>query len=531
MKNIRLLATVLWLVSSFAPDGSPPMRAEALESTAFAEQITDPAEYSAFLAARNIPDPAARAAALEAFVKSYPQSSVTLEALTLALEAYKQAGNRQMADAVTAALLRLDPQNGRALTLASPSRHSPAEDRYAAMACAAVQQNDPASLSFSDWAFVLSYADFSPCNQMAAEKVWAAIWNRENQGTVKLALNVTLLFGTPEAIYATDGSRAYFRLELRTPFPSDMLPTGAETRVIGTITGYTVYPRFQFIMKDVELPDFKDAEPADAATLDCKFLRQYRDHSKWREETQRYFLQNRNAGPCHRIVADEIWSQLHFLPWIFHVRVVSATRDRIEAVSDRYGKQKEPDLHITMKEPMRFLPRPGMSLEIRGVYTDYVTSPLGFVVEQGEAPALVCAFAREAIIPALSFGDWEYILESANASKCNKEAADRVWEAVQDRQKSPGKMRLSIKVIAAKADSIDAAISEENQQSGRVDLRIAMGKPILRRLSEGSLAEVTGVIDEYDQRAHMFVMRKGELISAPGMNETNAARETGSLLR
>src|SRR6266478_1591770 len=49
------------------------------------KQIKDPAEYNAYIAALNTTDPAAKGAAMEAFVKQYPQSIVKSDALDQAM--------------------------------------------------------------------------------------------------------------------------------------------------------------------------------------------------------------------------------------------------------------------------------------------------------------------------------------------------------------------------------------------------------------------------------------------------------------
>src|SRR5579884_4037750 len=53
--------------------------------------IKDPAEYNAYMAALNTTDPAAKGAAMEAFVAQYPNSIVKVDALQQAMGAYQQA--------------------------------------------------------------------------------------------------------------------------------------------------------------------------------------------------------------------------------------------------------------------------------------------------------------------------------------------------------------------------------------------------------------------------------------------------------
>ena len=49
--------------------------------------IKDPAEYNAYITALNTTDPAAKAAAMEAFVQQYPNSIVKIDALEQAMAA------------------------------------------------------------------------------------------------------------------------------------------------------------------------------------------------------------------------------------------------------------------------------------------------------------------------------------------------------------------------------------------------------------------------------------------------------------
>src|SRR5262245_59728288 len=79
--------------------------------------IKDPAEYNAYITALNTQDPAAKAAAMEAFVKQYPQSVVLTDALEQAMAAYQQAGNAAKVEETAKRLLQLTPNNVRALAI------------------------------------------------------------------------------------------------------------------------------------------------------------------------------------------------------------------------------------------------------------------------------------------------------------------------------------------------------------------------------------------------------------------------------
>src|SRR5260370_24496858 len=79
--------------------------------------IKEPAEYNAYIAALNRQDPAARAAAMEAFVKQYPASIVKIEALEQARPADQQAGNAAKVLDGAQRIITLDPGNVRALAI------------------------------------------------------------------------------------------------------------------------------------------------------------------------------------------------------------------------------------------------------------------------------------------------------------------------------------------------------------------------------------------------------------------------------
>jgi hypothetical protein len=79
--------------------------------------IANAEEYNAYMSATQQQDPAARGAALEAFVQQYPNSVVKEDALVAAMAAYQQAGNAQKSVAMAGAILQSDPNNVPALAV------------------------------------------------------------------------------------------------------------------------------------------------------------------------------------------------------------------------------------------------------------------------------------------------------------------------------------------------------------------------------------------------------------------------------
>lgn len=152
------------------------------------------------------------------------------------------------------------------------------------------------------------------------------------------------------------------------------------------------------------------------------------------------------------------------------------------------------------------------------------TLPANFATAIKPAPT-PCDIAVDAVKqndPAqLSFSDWEFVLSHANCSPANKDAAEKVWQAILGKEKnSEGaevKLKLPVQVISATKDSITAAITEENQQARKADLTVKLEKPALHPPAPGSTVDVVGVLTAYTPEPFMFTMEKGDLPGAkPG---------------
>jgi hypothetical protein len=122
-----------------------------------------PAEYNAYNSAITQTDPKAKAAALEAYLTAYPQSSVkaaVLEQLMLAYSAFDPAKTLDAADR----LLQVDPNNLRALTfetyfrltgadsITDPAAKQAALDKAAEYAQKGLAAPKPAEMSAADFA-------------------------------------------------------------------------------------------------------------------------------------------------------------------------------------------------------------------------------------------------------------------------------------------------------------------------------------------------------------------------------------------
>ncbi|MDE3084854.1 MAG: hypothetical protein KGJ37_06525 [Verrucomicrobiota bacterium] len=116
---------------------------------------------------------------------------------------------------------------------------------------------------------------------------------------------------------------------------------------------------------------------------------------------------------------------------------------------------------------------------------------------------------------ALSFSDWEFILALRDASPANKQAADMVWRAIREKEKNGAtKLKIPAVVISATKETIEAAITEENQKAHKADMRVTMKSPLADPPKPGAIVDVVGVLTDYSPSPFIFLMEKGELPAA-----------------
>ncbi|HLJ25743.1 MAG TPA: hypothetical protein VKY85_03460 [Candidatus Angelobacter sp.] len=134
-------------------------------------------------------------------------------------------------------------------------------------------------------------------------------------------------------------------------------------------------------------------------------------------------------------------------------------------------------------------------------------------INKAPTPAELAVQAVRDNDPAnLSFSDWEFILSKRDASTANKNAADKVWQTIQAKEKNgQAKLKLAIKVISATKDTIHAAVTDENQKANREDIEVFMEKPISHLPAAGSIIDIMGVIQSYTPNPFKFTMNQGAL--------------------
>src|ERR1035438_5656852 len=106
MKKL-VFASVLAL-ASISLMTAPALRAQDIT-------IKDPSEFNAYQMATTQNDPKAKAAALESFLQTYPQSVVKNSVLVMLLETYQGLGDVDHIVSTGTRVLQVDPNNFEAL--------------------------------------------------------------------------------------------------------------------------------------------------------------------------------------------------------------------------------------------------------------------------------------------------------------------------------------------------------------------------------------------------------------------------------
>jgi tetratricopeptide (TPR) repeat protein len=125
------------------------------------------------------------------------------------------------------------------------------------MALQLVEDNDPASLSFTDWALVLRHRDATPANKAAAEKTWKAIVDKQRGGGTRIKIPVKVISATPDVIEAaiTDEAQGGNVADLHVAMARPLAPlpaVGAKIAIVGMLSDYRPQP-FRFMMTQAEL--------------------------------------------------------------------------------------------------------------------------------------------------------------------------------------------------------------------------------------------------------------------------------------
>ena len=381
--------------------------------------IKDPAEYNAYMNAMGMQNPAQKAAAMEAFVRNYPDSVVKIEALEHAMAAYQQAGNTQKVEEIARRILDSEPYNPRALAIITFIDRSKAASGDAVAlqeSCADARKG------------LTALSRFTSRPDAAGEA----------EGRKLRAQMATIFFGAAGfcALQAKDFSTARDNFAKALQFnPGNM------------------QDNYQIGIADLEM-----------APLD--------PNGFWYCAKAISLAQNESNPQTAQGIA-------------------------------AYCKAKYKNYHGSEEGWDRIV----------GETASENAPPSNFAPSKELTPAELAVQAVQKNDPAsLSFSDWEFVLGFRDASTANKDAADKVWQVISDKEKNgQAKLKLPVKVIAATKYAIQAAVTDDNQQANKADLQASMEKPMEHPPAPGTKIDLMGVITGYAPQPFIFTMNKAEI--------------------
>jgi tetratricopeptide (TPR) repeat protein len=406
------------------PAGQPPAAGESQANIPTSQKvIKDPAEYNAYITALNTTDPAAKGAAMEAFVAQYPNSIVKIDALEQAMNAYQQANNQQKVEQTARQILTIDPNHVRALAIVVYLERGQIKD--AATGAKARADAEHGLQELGNW---------KPTDVSGAE-----MEKLRNQMTGIFA--GTAAFGAlQQKDYAN--ARKFYEQALKVD-PNDL---GNNYQMgIALLESNPMDPLgFWYGAKALSVAQSSNPPNTQAIqSMSPYFVSRYKKY--------------------HGNTDD--WNQ----------RIAAAATQTVP--------------------------------------------PANFVASIPLAPT-PCDLAAQAVQQndpgALSFSDWELVLSCRDKTPANKDAAEKVWAAIQAKEKNgEARLRIPVKVIAVTDPStLEVALSDDNQAANKADMRVTMDKPMTKPPAPGAATDIIGVISEYTPDPFMFTMTKGELPAA-----------------
>jgi hypothetical protein len=388
-----------------------------------------PAEYNAYNSAITQTDPKAKAAALEAYLTAYPQSSVkaaVLEQLMLAYSAFDPAKTLDAADR----LLQVDPNNLRALTfetyfrltgadaVTDPSAKQAALDKAADYAQKGLAVTKPADTSAADFAALQAQAKpvFYRAIAMAAlnkKDTATAITNFKQElhgvpeaDTTKPGpmlqdtyfLGLAYLQSTPPDLLNCTWYVSRFVAFAPEPYKSQMLPTAkyCYKRYHGSDEGYdtalaaaqkTLDPPSDFAIKPAPKPEDM-AHDLVTSTPEA-------DLPKLAISDREFVLANGKPED-----ADKVWNTMKGKSVTIPDAVVIESSPTVlkVAVSDDAVASKTPDFTFNLKAPEEKLPPAaakkladdtaaatvvGQKVTLSGTFDSYTPKPLMIIMSDG----------------------------------------------------------------------------------------------------------------------------------------------------
>lgn len=413
---LTAIAAVPAVSLSYAQATTTGTQAQAPAGAAAGGQVQmSQEEYAAYQNAVNQTNPAAKAAAFEAYLKAYPKSAVKAEVLNQMLYAYNQAGDQANALSAADRILEIDPNNLRALTLEVYYRRAEADkmtdqaaktaalDKVAQYAQTGLNATKPASMSDADFqklkaatlpTFESAIADDDMAKKDNAGAISAikAELAADPNDTTKPSPVLQDVYVLAQAYYTSNPpdylNCAWYATRAAAFAPDAYKPqiqplaTYCYTKYHGNKDGYDAMQTA--VQTNLNPPAGFTVTPAPKpADIVNNLLATTTDLATLAPGDREYVLANGTPEQAEQVFTPVKGKTAKFPD----VTVISATPDKLMiAVSDDAVQSKTADFEFDMKKPLtdKELPAAGAKVTVIGTYTSYTSKPIMIIMSDAE---------------------------------------------------------------------------------------------------------------------------------------------------
>ncbi len=388
--------------------------------------IKDPAEYNDYTNAVGQSTPAAKAAAIEAFLTKYPNSVVKVDLLEVLMASYQQAGDMTKTLDAADRLLAVDPGNLRALAISvyieesqahtktTPADAQPILDKAAAQSQTGLTATKSATMSAADYeklkAATAPIFDSAIAQDDANKKDFAgaiAAFNNELKAYPDPAmtqtgagLNDTYLLGQAYAQQTPPDLKnaVWFftrAAQFAPPQAKPQIEKAAEyfyNKYHGSMDGY---PAIQALAKAnlFPPPEYNPTPappPPSPADLAAQTVASTPDLKSLSLGDKEFILFNGKPED-----AEKVWAVMKGQRVQVPGMVIEATADSVQvAVTEDSKQNKKADFTITMKTPLKAVPAIGVTVTYDATFDSYTANPPMITLIDGEPPAKAPAARR-----------------------------------------------------------------------------------------------------------------------------------------
>jgi hypothetical protein len=374
-------------------------------------------EYAKYNAAATATTPAAKAAAFEDYLKSYPNSAVKADVLNQLLYAYNQTGDEAKTLDAADRLLAVEPNNLRALTLevyyrrqdadklTDPAAKQAALDKVAAYAQTGLNATKPKDVSDADFKTLKDAAtptfdsaiaddDLAKKDNADAIKALKDEIDTHQADTQKPSPVLQDVYVLAQAYY-TSTPPDYLNCAWYATRAAAFAPEPYKTQ-IGQLASYCYtkyhgskdgYPALQTAVQTNLDP------PADLATtvkpapkpedIVQNLISTTPDLATLALSDKEFVLQYGKPEDADKVF-DTVKGKAVEIPGAV---VVAATPDQLQVAVSDDAKQAQPkptaDFTFNMKEPLKTVPNPGDTITLDGTYASYTQKPLMITMSDG----------------------------------------------------------------------------------------------------------------------------------------------------